>query len=120
MTRAADKVIARSKLAGQQSQSSDRQHARGFRSTQVGNAKVAEGGEVDHCRQLWWTGRQAASNFAKIVAHENVEARLVRQRRRFRKPQWPTDTFFTDEFEMYFNGEAIQFVHVRMPTRTVT
>ncbi len=48
---------------------------------------------------------------AKIIAHENVLFSMTA-----RDPQppfeaWPTDTFFTEKKEIFFNGEAIQILH---------
>ena len=78
-----------------------------------GNARVAEAGESiiagNFANQA---GGQAAANFAKILTHENVEARLVKVQPALPTSAMPTDTFFTDEFEMHFNGEAVQFIHV--------
>ncbi len=78
-----------------------------------GNAKVAEAGESiiagNFANQA---GGQVAANFAKILTHENVEARLVKVQPALPTSAMPTDTFFTDEFEMHFNGEAVQFIHV--------
>jgi glyoxylase-like metal-dependent hydrolase (beta-lactamase superfamily II) len=77
-----------------------------------GNAKVAEAGESIIAGNFAGQAGQAAANFAKIVAHENVEARLVKAQPAVPQAAMPTDTFFTDEFEMHFNGEAVQFIHV--------
>jgi len=77
-----------------------------------GNAKVAEAGESIIAGNFVGQAGQEASNFAKIIAHENVEARLVQAQPSLPTSAMPTDTFFTDEFEMYFNGEAVQFIHV--------
>jgi glyoxylase-like metal-dependent hydrolase (beta-lactamase superfamily II) len=78
-----------------------------------GNAKVAEAGESiiagNFANQA---GGQTAANFAKILTHENVEARLVKVQPALPTSAMQTDTFFTDEFEMHFNGEAVQFIHV--------
>ena len=77
-----------------------------------GNAKVAEAGESIIAGNFVGQAGQAAANFAKIVAHENVEARMVKVQPALPQAAMPTDTFFTDEFEMHFNGEAVQFIHV--------
>jgi glyoxylase-like metal-dependent hydrolase (beta-lactamase superfamily II) len=77
-----------------------------------GNARVAEAGESIIAGNFVGQAGQSGANFAKIVAHEQVEARLVRAQPPLPVSAMPTDTFFTDEFEMYFNGEAIQFIHV--------
>jgi glyoxylase-like metal-dependent hydrolase (beta-lactamase superfamily II) len=77
-----------------------------------GNAKVAEAGESIIAGNFAGQAGQKAANFAKIVTHENVEARMVKAQPALPQAAMPTDTFFTDEFEMHFNGEAVQFIHV--------
>jgi glyoxylase-like metal-dependent hydrolase (beta-lactamase superfamily II) len=77
-----------------------------------GNAKVAEAGESIIAGNFAGQAGQASANFAKILTHENVEARLVKVQPALPTSAMPTDTFFTDEFEMHFNGEAVQFIHV--------
>ena len=77
-----------------------------------GNAKVAEAGESIIAGNFAGQAGQAASNFAKVLTHENVEARLVKVQPPLPVQAMPTDTFFTDEFEIHFNGEAVQFIHV--------
>jgi glyoxylase-like metal-dependent hydrolase (beta-lactamase superfamily II) len=56
----------------------------------------------------------AAANAAQIIAHENVLKRMTETQGNA-KPvptaMLPTDTFFTEENELYFNGEAIQILH---------
>ena len=77
-----------------------------------GNAKVAEAGESIIAGNFAGQAGQASANFAKVLTHENVEARLVKVQPPLPTQALPTDTFFTDEFEMHFNGEAVQFIHV--------
>jgi cyclase len=77
-----------------------------------GNAKVAEAGQSIIAGNFAGQAGQAAANFAKVLTHENVEARLVKVQPPLPVQAMPTDTFFTDEFEIHFNGEAIQFIHV--------
>jgi glyoxylase-like metal-dependent hydrolase (beta-lactamase superfamily II) len=77
-----------------------------------GNAKVSEAGESIIAGNFAGQAGQAAANFAKIVTHENVEARMVKVQPALPQTAMPTDTFFTDDFEMHFNGEAVQFIHV--------
>jgi glyoxylase-like metal-dependent hydrolase (beta-lactamase superfamily II) len=77
-----------------------------------GNGKVAEAGESIIAGNFAGQAGQASANFAKILTHENVEARLVKVQPALPTSAMPTDTFFTDEFEMHFNGEAVQFIHV--------
>jgi glyoxylase-like metal-dependent hydrolase (beta-lactamase superfamily II) len=77
-----------------------------------GNAKVAEAGESIIAGNFAAQAGQSSAGFAKILTHENVEARLVKVQPALPTSAMPTDTFFTDEFEMHFNGEAVQFIHV--------
>ena len=77
-----------------------------------GNATVAAAGESIIAGNFVGQAGQAAANFAKVLTHENVEARLVKVQPALPTQALPTDTFFTDEFEMHFNGEAVQFIHV--------
>jgi glyoxylase-like metal-dependent hydrolase (beta-lactamase superfamily II) len=77
-----------------------------------GNAVVAAAGESIIAGNFAGQAGQASASYAKIVTHENVEARLVQVQPPL--PVWamPTDTFFTEGFELFFNGEAVQFIHV--------
>jgi cyclase len=77
-----------------------------------GNAKVAEAGESIIAGNFAAQAGQSSANFAKILTHENVEARMVKVQPALPTTAMPTDTFFTDDFEMHFNGEAVQFIHV--------
>jgi glyoxylase-like metal-dependent hydrolase (beta-lactamase superfamily II) len=77
-----------------------------------GNAKVAEAGESIIAGNFVGQVTQNAGNFAQIIAHENVEAQMVRATPALPSAAMPTDTFFGNEFEIYFNGEAVQMMHV--------
>ena len=49
-----------------------------------------------------------------IVAHENVLNRMsatVGSGTARPRPAWPSDTFFEDENDFFFNGEAVQVLH---------
>jgi glyoxylase-like metal-dependent hydrolase (beta-lactamase superfamily II) len=47
-----------------------------------------------------------------IIAHENVLNRMVASGAEGRPPDlWPSDTYFGDDKEIFFNGEAIQILH---------
>jgi glyoxylase-like metal-dependent hydrolase (beta-lactamase superfamily II) len=71
-----------------------------------GNEKVRKAGATI-------TGGNVAGNIqdategAAIYAHENVMKRMSATP----SGGWPTDTFFGDEQELFFNGEAIQMFH---------
>jgi cyclase len=51
---------------------------------------------------------------AAIIAHENVLRRMsapTGEKAPFPTAAWPTDTYFTKEKDLFFNGEAIQILH---------
>jgi cyclase len=52
----------------------------------------------------------ASASQTKVVAHDNVLKRMAAQTT---APQdaWPTDTYFTGQKELFFNGEGIQIIH---------
>lgn len=55
-----------------------------------------------------------AAQGAQIVAHENVLLRLaapVGQQPAMPSDAWPTNTYFTDKKDLYFNGEGIRILH---------
>ena len=53
----------------------------------------------------------AATATARIIAHENVLARMVKLEPPTASAALPTDTFFNARKDMLFNGEAIQMFH---------
>src|SRR5438477_543712 len=58
---------------------------------------------------------QDAANLAAIIAHENVLNRMsapTGQQASRPIKAWPTDTFFVDDKDLYFNGEGIQLIHI--------
>ena len=62
-------------------------------------------------------GRSARTprTWRAVIAHENVLNRMSapvgsQASRPFKA--WPTDTFFTEDKDIYFNGEGIQLVHM--------
>jgi glyoxylase-like metal-dependent hydrolase (beta-lactamase superfamily II) len=78
-----------------------------------GNVKVSEAGEsIVGGNAAGQLGPNAA-NSAQIVAHENVQVRMVQAEGAAAVPfaAQPTDTFFTPTKEIYFNGEAVQLFH---------
>jgi glyoxylase-like metal-dependent hydrolase (beta-lactamase superfamily II) len=57
---------------------------------------------------------QDATTGAAVFAHENVMKRMsapTGSQAPTPSGAWPTDTFFGDEKELFFNGEAIQLFH---------
>ena len=47
---------------------------------------------------------------ASIIAHLNVLNRMTAAKQP--SESWPTDTYFTAEWSLFSNGEAVQFIHV--------
>jgi glyoxylase-like metal-dependent hydrolase (beta-lactamase superfamily II) len=79
-----------------------------------GNAKVAEAGESVVGGNFAAQVGQAAANSAQIIAHENVMKRMTEPEGNAKPAtglMLPTDTFFTEENELYFNGEAVQILY---------
>jgi cyclase len=77
-----------------------------------GNAKVTAAGQSIVAGNFANQVGQAAANQANILAHENTQIRMMTDL----KPSppfiaMPTDTFFTESKDVYFNGEAIQILH---------
>lgn len=80
-----------------------------------GNEKVAAAGQSIIAGNFAGQVGADASNVAAVIAHENVLNRMSapvgsQAPRPFKA--WPTDTFFTEDKDIYFNGEGISLVHV--------
>lgn len=67
-------------------------------------SNIAGGNTVD----LFAAG---SGNQAKIVAHENVLNSIISQDNPMAIEGWPTDTYFTERKDLFFNGEAIVITH---------
>jgi glyoxylase-like metal-dependent hydrolase (beta-lactamase superfamily II) len=77
-----------------------------------GNAKVTAAGQSIVAGNFAAQVGQAAANQANVIAHENAQIRMMSDL----KPAppfiaMPTDTFFTESKDLYFNGEAVQILH---------
>jgi len=48
---------------------------------------------------------------AEILSHENVLTRMSAPARKIATAAWPTDTYFPEEKDIYFNGEAVMLYH---------
>ena len=77
-----------------------------------GNAKVIPAGQSIVAGNFAAQVGAAAANQANVIAHENTQIRMMTDL----KPAppfiaMPTDTFFTDAKDLYFNGEAVQILH---------
>jgi len=80
-----------------------------------GNEKIASAGQSIIAGNFAGQVGQDAANMAAVIAHENVLNRMSapvgsQASRPFKA--WPTDTFFTEDKDIYFNGEGIQLIHV--------
>ena len=78
------------------------------------NQKIAEAGSQLVAGNFLRDLGEKSDKSAFIVAHENVLKAMsaptgLRAPRPFET--WPTDTFFQDEKDLYFNGEGIQLLH---------
>jgi len=67
-----------------------------------------------------WFGGNAPGNFglpietARLIAHQNVLTHMsapTGKQAAMPFAAWPTETFFTDDKELFFNNEAIQLLH---------
>jgi cyclase len=79
-----------------------------------GNAKIAAAGESIVGGNFAGQVGANAANSAQIVAHENVQARMSRTEGTpgaIPFANWPTDTFFNEQKDLYFNGEAVQIFY---------
>ncbi len=79
-----------------------------------GNVKVAAAGQSIVGGNFAGQVGADAANAAIICARERAEPDERADRRGSRRSPfaaWPTDTFFTAEKELFFNGEAVQVMH---------
>jgi cyclase len=79
-----------------------------------GNIKVAAAGESVVGGNFAPQVGAGAANAAFIYAHENVQNRVSNPQGNDPKlpfAAWPTNTFFDETKELYFNGEAVQMFH---------
>jgi cyclase len=79
-----------------------------------GNENLARAGSTRAGGNVVGDIGASATESAAIIAHENVLKRMSAPTGRpaptpFRA--WPTDTFFNDVKELFFNGEGIQILH---------
>jgi glyoxylase-like metal-dependent hydrolase (beta-lactamase superfamily II) len=77
-----------------------------------GNAKVTRAGQSIVAGNFAAQVGQDAANQANVIAHENTQLRMMSD---LKPPPpfvaMPTDTFFTEAKDLYFNGEAVQILH---------
>jgi cyclase len=77
-----------------------------------GNAVVVKAGQSIVAGNFAAQVGQDAANQANVLAHENTQIRMMSD---LKPPPpfiaMPTDTFFTESKDLYFNGEAVQILH---------
>jgi len=77
-----------------------------------GNAVVTKAGQSIVAGNFAAQVGQDAANQANVIAHENTQIRMMSD---LKPPPpfiaMPTDTFFTESKDLYFNGEAVQILH---------
>jgi cyclase len=56
-------------------------------------------------------GRKTNGQPAEILAHENVLTRMSAPAAKRPTASWPTDTYFPEEKDIFFNGEAVMLYH---------
>ncbi len=56
-------------------------------------------------------GSKTQGGPAEILAHENVLTRMSAPAAKLATALWPTDTYFPEEKDIYFNGEAVMLYH---------
>jgi glyoxylase-like metal-dependent hydrolase (beta-lactamase superfamily II) len=79
-----------------------------------GNEAIARAGRTRAGGNVVGDIGAAATDTARILAHENVLLRMVKPapgQQPAEKGVWPTETFFTGKKEMRFNDEAVQVIH---------
>jgi glyoxylase-like metal-dependent hydrolase (beta-lactamase superfamily II) len=56
-------------------------------------------------------GSKTTGGPAEVLAHENVLTRMSAPAAKLPTALWPTDTYFPEEKDIYFNGEAVMLYH---------
>jgi len=56
-------------------------------------------------------GAKTTGGPAEILAHENVLTRMSAPAVKMPTAAWPTDTYFPEEKDIFFNGEAVMLYH---------
>ncbi len=75
-----------------------------------GNDKIAAAGSAIVGGNF--VGQVGGNSGANIVAHENVLNQMNAQKPALPFAALPTDTFFTNSKDLFFNGEAVQLFHI--------
>ncbi|HXH83414.1 MAG TPA: MBL fold metallo-hydrolase [Candidatus Tectomicrobia bacterium] len=77
-----------------------------------GNLTVAEAGESIIAGNFAGQAGAAQADYAQIIAHEEVLTRMLAQEPAPPVFAQPSETFFVPKFELYYNGEPIEILHV--------
>jgi cyclase len=75
-----------------------------------GNAAVSRAGT--YVRVIDSFDPRGQRSEAGIVAHVNVLARMSSPTATEASAAWPSDTYFSEKWELFVNGEALQLIHV--------
>lgn len=73
-----------------------------------GNEAFSKAGGTSTVVNIVNTPGASASNSIQILGNEAILDRMTKTRPSL---AWPTDTFFDDPKELYFNGESLQILH---------
>ena len=77
-----------------------------------GNARFAElGSSILGGNVVTAVDEDTLSASAKIIAHENVLLSMSSATPPRESRAWPTDVFYTDRKDLFFNGESVQVFH---------
>jgi glyoxylase-like metal-dependent hydrolase (beta-lactamase superfamily II) len=75
-----------------------------------GNEAIAQAGATIAGGNVSGTIKDAGEG-ASVVAHENVMLAMTKRKPPAAQHALPTDTFFVERKDLYFNGEAVQMFH---------
>jgi len=75
-----------------------------------GNEAIAQAGSTVAGGNVSGTIKDAGEG-ASVVAHENVMLAMTKRKPPAAQHALPTDTFFVERKDLYFNGEAVQMFH---------
>jgi glyoxylase-like metal-dependent hydrolase (beta-lactamase superfamily II) len=77
-----------------------------------GNARLAQlGSSILGGNVVTAVDEDALSASAKLIAHENVLIRMSSAMPPRESRDWPTDVYYTDRKDLFFNGESVQIFH---------
>jgi cyclase len=77
-----------------------------------GNLPVAEAGESIIAGNFAGQAGPAQADYAQIIAHEQVLTRMLQMDPPPPVFAQPSETFFVPKFELFYNGEPIEILHI--------